>query len=451
MNIAELNTSDTICALATAVGGPVAIIRISGPSAETLGAQLWGGASPLPALPPRQLALGRLQRQGQVLDAECLAVRMPGPHSYTGEDVVEFQCHGGPLASRLGLEELQRLGARLAGPGEFTYRAFLNGRLDLSQAEAVADLVNASSETALSLANRQLDGYLGTRLRADHENLTALLAECESHLDFPEEDLDWRPVQDMQAEIRSLADDLSRLADTADTGELLRGVLTVALAGRPNVGKSSLLNYILGRNRAIVSPIPGTTRDTIEADCLVRGIPLRLIDTAGLRDSDNSLEQQGIERSRRTLEQADLVIWIADATLPPDEQDYDGPPVRPGRLLKVVNKCDLGPLSASWRDFLPTCALTGEGTERLYEAIETAVWQGKDARQLDFAVSARHGRLLSESSTALREADAELSAGQWELAAIGLRTAVQCIGQITGQSVAPDVLGDIFARFCIGK
>lgn len=454
MNSPELNSKDTICALATAAGGPISIIRLSGLESAAHAGLLWHGSKALQELPPRHLSMGRLCRQdGQVIDSECLAVRMPGPHSYTGEDTVEFQFHGSPLAARLALEELQKIGVRLAGPGEFTRRAFLNGRLDLTQAEAVADIISASSEAALGLANRQLDGYLGQRLRGFHEKLSGLLAECESHLDFPEEDMDWRPTAEMLNELKEISQALSELGETASAGEILRGCLTVALAGQPNVGKSSLLNYILGRNRAIVSPIPGTTRDTIEADCILRGIHLRFIDTAGLRDSSDLLEKQGIERSRQTIGQADIVIWITDATRSLQEQDYDGPSVSSDRLLKIANKCDqcTSRLGSEWSDFIPTCALTGEGIDRLYDAIENAVWQGRTNRQSDFAVNARHGELLRQAVANLDKASAELAGEIWELASIGLRSAVQNLGQITGQSVEPDVLGEIFAKFCIGK
>jgi len=451
MNVAELNNSQTICALATAAGGPVAIIRISGDMAIAHADKLWQASKSLKEDAPRHLRLGQLMdAQGTVIDTECLGVKMPGPHSYTGEDTVEFQCHGGPLAARLALQALQEVGCRLAAPGEFTKRAFLNGRIDLTQAEAIADIISASSESALTLANKQLCGVLGERLRIHYTCLLDLLSECESHLDFPEEDMDWMPTEELLAKLNAIFEDVKQLSSTAWTGEVLRGSLSVAIAGQPNVGKSSLLNAILGRNRAIVSEIPGTTRDTIEADATIRGIPLRFIDTAGLRTSPDRLEQEGIERSRTTIGEADVVLWVADAAKPLSEQQYDGPALPSGRLIKLANKADKA-TERDWEDFIPTCAITGDGLEVLYDAIENAVWQGKNSRQSDFAVSARHGQLLKEAASALEQAAGELTCEIWELAAIQMRSALQSIGQITGQAIEPDVLGEIFAKFCIGK
>ena len=312
-----MTADDTICAISTALGGAVSIVRVSGPDAEKNCGRLWHGRTSLGETRARELALGRLSSiDGELIDPQCLAVRMPGPHSYTGEDVVELQCHGGALCARLALDALLKTGCRLAEPGEFTKRAFLNGRMDLTQAEAVADLIGAGSEAALRLAGRHLEGRLGERIRSLHGTVSDVLAEVTSRLDFPEEELDWRDPQDMIDGLVVVRTELTELLRTRREGEVLRGGLSLVIIGPPNAGKSSLLNHLLGRNRAIVTDIPGTTRDTIEAPLVIRGIPLRLMDTAGIRDGGDVVEQAGMSRARECAEAADLVIWLVDATRP---------------------------------------------------------------------------------------------------------------------------------------
>lgn len=314
-------SEDTICAPATAVGGAVALLRLSGPQSVAIASRLWRGRSSLAELAPRVLTLGQLcQTSGEVIDRECLAVRMPGPHSYTGEDVVELHCHGGVLCAQLALRALLAAGCRLADPGEFSKRAFLNGRMDLTQAEAVADLIRAGSEAALQLANRQLDGNFGRRITKFYDDLLFLLSEIESRLDFPEEDLEWQSVPRLTEQLREIQQQLERSAASRRQGEILRGGIKLAIAGAPNVGKSSLLNAILGQERAIVSDIPGTTRDSIEVPVSIRGIPIHLIDTAGIRHGGDTIERIGIERTRKNLAVADLILWVMDASLPLSSQ-----------------------------------------------------------------------------------------------------------------------------------
>jgi len=444
-----MHDNDTICALATAPGGAVAIIRLSGPQALPVAVAIWHGQRDLTTTAPRTLLTGNLVLpDGNMLDAECLAVYMPGPHSYTGEDVVELQAHGGSCALRLALEFLETHGARSAEPGEFTRRAFLNGRLDLTQAEAVCDLIQASSTQSLRLANRQLAGEFGKQLQDLRAKLEDILAECESHLDFPEEDLDWIPLEELHARLEQFQSRLREWLSTARAGEILRGGLNLAIAGPPNVGKSSLLNQILGRNRAIVSPVPGTTRDTIEADATIAGMPLKLIDTAGLHHGADDLEQEGIRRSQEVLAQADIILWVTDATTEPTPLPQEIPAATP--VLALANKADLAALKPGDMR-LPVCALTGQGLDKVYAALEKLVWDGKESRETDFAVSARHAALLREAEEHLQEADQALGLEQWELAAISLRLAIAVLGNVTGQTVEPDVLGKIFSRFCIGK
>ncbi|MBO7741507.1 MAG: tRNA uridine-5-carboxymethylaminomethyl(34) synthesis GTPase MnmE, partial [Victivallales bacterium] len=306
----------TICALATAAGGPVAIIRISGSQALESALKFWQGRScPEAAANHRKLLMGTFRAaEGAILDQQCLLVYMPGPASYTGEDVVELHIHGGAVSCRrilnqlLGLPEVQ-----LAEAGEFTRRAFINGRLDLTQAEAVADLLGAESEAAMNLANRQLAGALGCVVNTMYDQLREILAESESHLDFPEEELEWQSTGEMTAQLQEISRRLRELIATRREGEVLRDGVTLAIAGAPNAGKSSLLNRLLGRERAIVSPIPGTTRDTVEAELVLRGIPLHLVDTAGIREADDTIEANGIQRARQACAEADIVLWITDA------------------------------------------------------------------------------------------------------------------------------------------
>ena len=446
--------ADTIVACATAIGGPIAIIRLSGPAAVAIAAALWRGRRPLDQAPYRTLRLGQVATAEGTVDDQVLAVYMPGPHSYTGEDVVELHCHGGALAARLVLLGLLQRGGRHAGPGEFTQRAFLNGRLDLTQAEAVADLIAAHSSAALQLANRQLTGLLGRRVNALYDALAAQLADLESRLDFPEEELDWEPVETVREHLARTLAELRQLWASRHEGEVLRQGIRLVLAGTPNVGKSSLLNAILGRDRAIVTDIPGTTRDTLEELAQVRGIPVQLTDTAGLRDSQDSLEQCGMARSRESLRTAQVVLWVFDASLPYAPQAWPDVPTA-GALILVGNKKDLAERLAASPP-LPVGAVlvsaqTGAGLEQLFDAVEHLVWTRPHADESAVAVSARHATLIGGAIPAVEDAMERAKAQEWELAAVALRSALADLGRITGRTADPDVLHTIFSRFCIGK
>ena len=442
----------TICALATAVGGALAVIRLSGPKALDAARRLWRGRGSLDRTHARRMLLGQLHDEtGTVIDQACLAVFFPGPDSYTGEDVVELHGHGGALPMRRALEALLRLGLRTARPGEFTRRAFLNGKLDLTQAEAVADVIAAESDAALALANRQLAGDLGKTVEALRTRVQTLLAEVESHLDFPDEELDWQPTAWLASEIADLQTQLTALSATRREGEVLREGVSLVIAGAPNVGKSSLLNRLLGRERAIVSATPGTTRDTVEAELVVRGIPLHLVDTAGIREnSADAIETDGMARARAAAATADLVLWLTDAAQPPASRlPWPQWPHR-GAILLVANKCDLDATASSPTE-IRISAKTGEGLETLADAIETAVLGRHGATTGALAVSARHATLLEETAARLEEARPLLDAQEFELAAIPLRRALDALGEITGQTTTPDLLDTIFHRFCIGK
>lgn len=454
-----MRKNDTIAALCTAPGGALAIIRISGPDALEASRRVWASGKPLSAERPRVLTFGYALREDGSPGETCMAVYMPGPASYTGEDVVEIQCHGGEYAPRAMLERVFRSGSvRSAEPGEFTKRAFLNGKLDLTQAEAVADLISAKSESAGRLAERQLSGVLGERIRGASETLYHLLAEIESRLDFPEENLDWKPCDVLLAEVDSVRGVLAGLLSGKESSAILRDGVRLVIAGSPNVGKSSLLNRLLGYDRAIVSDIPGTTRDTLRESASIRGIRVELTDTAGIRENAADLvEGMGIERSKSSLSLAEIVFWIFDASADPAGEIRKMRETVPARAetIAVWNKVDLLPEGFSAPDAgvksVSVSARTGEGIDGLLELFERAVWKNNDRSEPECAVSARHVRALEEADAALLRTREEIANEFYELAASNLHLAMAAIASITGESASPDVLEDIFSRFCIGK
>ncbi|NOY80473.1 MAG: tRNA uridine-5-carboxymethylaminomethyl(34) synthesis GTPase MnmE [Kiritimatiellaeota bacterium] len=446
---------DTIAAVATALGGAVAVIRVSGPEAVVAVQRVWRSRTSLDRPPFRQLRLGRvLDASGRPLD-QALAAAFPGPSSYTGELMAEVHCHGGPLTARLVLLELFRHGVRPAEPGEFTRRAFLNGKMDLTQAEAVADLIEAQTEMALRLANRQLEGRLGRAVDALYDDLLFLAGEVEARLDFPDEDLDFLPPAELDDRFARTGAAVERLLADRREGEVLRRGIRLVLAGPTNVGKSSLLNAILGWDRAIVTQVPGTTRDTLEELAHIRGVPVRLIDTAGVRETLDLVEKTGVERSVETIRRAEILLWVIDATRPYADQAYPGFTRRTPVVL-VANKSDLAPAAPA--DTPPefgkpvlTCALTGDGFEELFDRIEQVVWERPHAGVPETAVSVRHAALLDHTVELLADARRQCAEGAWENAAVTLRAAVNETGRITGRCYSDDLLDSVFARFCIGK
>jgi len=448
-------SADTIAAVSTAVGGAIAVIRVSGPEAVEVVSRTWRGPRPLAESPPQRLIFGRIvDNEGRPLD-EVMVVRFQPPHSYTGEPVVEVHCHGGPLVARLVLLRILESGARHAEPGEFTRRAFLNGRIDLTRAEAVADVITAHTEMALRVAARQLAGSLGRRIDALYEKVMAAAVEIEARLDFPEEELDAAPLADVATAVQAVLDETDSLLATEHTGRVLRDGVRVVLAGPPNVGKSSLLNAILGWDRAIVTRIPGTTRDVLEELAHIRGVPVRLIDTAGIRDTADEIERIGVERSKASIREAAIVLWVFDASQPWSEQacpDF----VRSVPVIPVGNKKDLAEhpqrnRPADMAEPVYTCALTGEGLDSLFDRIEEAVWEHPRPQEPELAVSARHAQHLREAAGALQDALDELREDRLETAAAALRCAAEALGRVTGRSYTEDLLDAVFARFCIGK
>lgn len=448
---------DTIAAVASPPGqGAVAIVRVSGPHAVSAVDRCWRAASgrPLAGTAPRTVRLGEIvAADGSVVD-QVLAVRFAAPASFTGEDVVEITCHGGVLVTRLVLERLVDAPAvRPAQPGEFSQRAFLNGKLDLTQAEGIMDVIGAQTALALRAANEQLAGRLGDGMRRIREELLGTVAHLEAYIDFPEEDIDPQTGAALAARIEAVRGEVDRWLRTAEQGRMLREGVRTVIAGAPNVGKSSLLNLLLGFDRAIVSEIPGTTRDTIEEVVNVGGFPLRLIDTAGLRETTDAIEREGIERARRQVESADLMLEVVDGSLA--QPAGFAPPASEHRLhLLVLNKADL-PLHPSWgqAEGVRLSCLTGEGRETLVTGIhDLLAAKGGGWEEGGIAINARHRHCLGRARADLDNALQEFAAGSPpEIVAVGLRAALDAVGDVIGKVDVEDILGHIFASFCIGK
>ena len=456
--MSDASTGRTVAALATAPGAAgIAVVRLSGPDAAAIADKLCPGAKvPPSALPAGSFRLVRLRdpRDGSAID-EALVLVFRAPHSYTGEDVVEFQTHGGRAAPSRVLDALFALGAAPAGPGEFTRRAFLNGRVALDRAEAVMDLVSAQGDRAARAAAEQLSGALGRRVDALWEELLALCADLEATLDFTDEE-----AEGLAAPIRfderaaAIAGSLRDLAATSRTGRLLREGALVVLSGPPNAGKSTLFNRLLGERRAIVAPEAGTTRDSLEETLLLRGIPIRLVDTAGLRETGSAVEREGVERARGLAARADLVL-----ALRPSDEARDGHTVTRShgpKTLFVETKADLLPESGAVSASPPlrVSAVTGEGIPELENAILAALGTDPAAGEGGVAVSERHAALLREAAASVEEARAIFEKGA-EAAAVPaadrLRDAAESLGRITGRSYTEDLLDAVFGKFCVGK
>ena len=448
-----MSGTDTIVALASGGGtAAVALIRLSGPEAEEIADLACGGV--VRRAEERRATRAKVRdASGRVIDDVLLTV-FRGSRSFTGEPVVEIACHGGRLVTRRAIERLLECGARNAGPGEFTERAFLNGKLDLTQAEAVMDLISASSDLALRAAHEQLEGGIGRRTGQLREDLIGLVAHLEAWIDFPEEDIDPDTGELFRARIAQTQAGIAALLATAEQGRVLREGVRTVICGRPNAGKSSLLNLLLGCERAIVSDEAGTTRDTIEEMIVLDGVPLRLVDTAGLRDEAGGIEQEGMRRTLLEAERADLILIVRDATLPPAESEIELPPEGSARVVTVLNKSDLATDSGwSGKNGIKISCATGEGLDDLRLAIRDALDFGEaEWGEHAVAINTRHRDCLRRAAGSLAAADTQLASGQPpELAALELREALEALGEIAGKVDAEEVLGAIFSSFCIGK
>jgi tRNA modification GTPase len=447
---------DTIAAVSTAFGeAAISVIRLSGPEALDVGDMVYRSKKKLSDLPQRTSHLGRLVDENDATLDQALAVSFRAPASYTGEDMVELHCHGGVLVTQRVLERLLKCGARQAEPGEFTQRAFLNGKMDLTQAEAVMDLIHAQSTLAMRAAHEQLEGAIGKEAETMRRELIEVLAHVEAHIDFPDEDIAPETGAALLTRMDSILNRARRLIATSESGRILRTGARTVICGEPNAGKSSLLNALVGFERAIVSPVAGTTRDTIEELIQVHGIPLRLVDTAGLRESEDEIEKSGITRTNRELGRADLIIEVVDAgrAMPDSAQAWIKDIPREKKIL-VLNKCDL-PLHGSWdrSQGIPVSCITQEGIPTLRDAIRDRVLQ--DASVLSdhpVAINARHKACFEAATLKLGHAMQSLSEQQApEYVALEIREALQSIGEVTGRVDVEEVLDVIFSSFCIGK
>jgi len=434
---------DTIAAVATPAGrGGIGIVRVSGPKVPAIAQALIGR---LPE--PRQVThCSFCDARGERVD-EGVALYFKAPHSYTGDEVLELQGHGGPVVLHAVLGAVLDAGARLAGPGEFTRRAFLNDKLDLAQAEAVADLIDAASREAARSALRSLEGDFSAVIASLVATLTELRSLTEAMLDFPEEEVDALHRDDAGRRLGQVRAALGDVLAKSRQGSLLRTGIHAVLAGRPNVGKSSLMNRLAGAERAIVTALPGTTRDALRESILIEGVPIVVVDTAGLHESRDEVEQLGMERTRQEMARADVLLVILDAANPVEPQ---GPLPAAATRVNVLNKIDLLPGAVAGRQAneVRVSAKTGAGLDALRAAVlEAAGWTTRG--ETVFLARERHLRALARARVHLETAAARLP--QWELFAEELRLAQEALGEISGRLSADDLLGEIFSRFCIGK
>ena len=457
---------DTIAAISTPYGiGGIGIVRISGARAEAVAQHLFHPKRPIVHLDSHRLYYGHIVHpsEGSVVDEVLLTV-MRAPHTYTREDVVEIQCHGGYLPVQRVLELVLADGVRLAQPGEFTQRAFLQGRIDLTQAEAVVDLIEARTQAAFRCAQRQLGGFLYKEIRRIREVLKDLLVTIEACLDFPEDDLPDPDLKGLLTQLETGIHDTGLLEATYQEGHLYRDGVTIVIGGRPNVGKSTLMNVLLGQDRALVSPTPGTTRDFVDGHLSLGGIPLRLVDTAGLREVDEEVEALGVETARKQIAGADLFLLLVDATVMRHGRVEEPEEVFPDkeRILVVINKMDLVDPDTldsqrAGLEHLPQVkisALYQRGIEELKERILSLLLKGRiDLDSRAVLTNVRHHCAVVESLKALEQAWEQLGQDEpvLELVAADLMVALRSLGQVVGETTSQEILDRIFANFCIGK
>jgi tRNA modification GTPase len=451
---------DTIAAISTPLGeGGIAIVRVSGAGAVTIADRLFFCRQGAPSrFASHTIHFGTVGVNGTLVDQVMLTV-MRAPRTYTGEDTVEINCHGGILTARTILGLCLQHGARLAEPGEFTKRAFLAGRIDLAQAEAVMDLIRARTERAHSAAVHALQGRLSQQIELIRDRLVSILAHIEAHIDFPDEDITPDSSEQIRNDIRSAMDHLRRILETAREGRILREGIHAVIVGRPNAGKSSLMNALLGHDRSIVAPVPGTTRDTVDEIANIRGVPVRLTDTAGIRRARGRVESLGVERSRNALQRSQLVIHILDGSRSFSQADAELAGLYVGKpAIMALNKIDLRqrlvlPDAFRARHCVAVSATRGDGLEDLKIAIEEVAWSGQvGSTDIEVAVNERQADALRRANNSLTDAVDELDRGSPpEIVSQQLRLGLDAVGEIVGKTATDDILDKIFSTFCIGK
>lgn len=456
---------DTIAAISTPPGeGGIGIVRLSGSNAEAIIKNIFVSINgkTLSEIRDRHFYYGKIINRDRETIDEVMMVLMRKPRSYTKEDVAEIHCHGGMIPLRRILSLLLQEGARLAEPGEFTKRAFLNGRIDLTQAEGIMDLIAAKSEEAAKASVRQLEGIMSKRIRSMRDKLLNLLAHIEVTIDYPEEDIEPALFEDINNSLLSVGSDVQNLLDTADQGKLIRNGLKTVIIGKPNVGKSSLLNALVKENRAIVTDIPGTTRDIIEESINIRGILVRILDTAGIRETLDVIERMGVERSKKNIEDADLLILMLDASRPLDKDDEEILSwIVPRNALIVLNKIDKNPninieeikRKVNGKTVIPASMVENKGVQDIEQYIYNMVFSGELSQKNDYiAINIRHQEALEKAQNHLNDSLEALAAHTpLDLISIDIRGAWEALGSITGETLTEDLIDKIFKEFCLGK
>lgn len=455
---------DTIAAIATAPGeGGIGIIRISGEKSLQVANSIFKSISgkKIEEYNTRTLIYGHILDNEKVID-EVLVAFMKGPNSYTTEDVIEINCHGGFISVKKILELILSKGVRLADQGEFTKRAFLNGRIDLAQAEAIIDVINAKTDMAHTVAQSQLEGSLSKKIRDLRFSITEILAQITVSLDFPDEDVEHITYNTLKEKSLDLQTEINKLYNTAESGKILRDGLKTVIVGKPNVGKSSLLNAILGENRAIVTDIPGTTRDVIEEFVNIKGIPLKIVDTAGIRETEDIVEKIGVEKSREFFSLADLSIVVLDSSRSLDPEDMDIlESVQPNKTIVLLNKTDLNKVIdlekikqfISEENIIEISALQNEGIEKIHDKIEEMVFAGSVRNSSDLVVTnSRHKDALYKARQAIEDAIIAIESYMpLDFIEVDFKNIWDYLGYINGDTVTEDLLDTIFSNFCIGK
>ncbi len=454
-----MRDTTTIVAVATPAGeGGIAVIRVSGPEAISVCDRVFHGNKKLSDCPGYTMAFGKIIYEGRILD-EVLASVMRSPRSYTGEDVVEISCHGGSCVTRSVLSAVLASGAVLAGRGEFTKRAFLNGKLDLSQAEAVIDLIQAESDAAANLSVNQLQGKLSLPIQNMRKQILELAAQLDAMADFPDEGVEETSNDEAEKKLSCLLDELVAMSEQAEQGRLIRDGINTVIVGKPNVGKSSLLNALSGTDRALVTGQAGTTRDVIEEQIRLGDLRLNLFDTAGIRAGAEQIEEMGILKAKEYIKQADLVFFVLDMSRPYEAEDQEILElIEEKKTVFVLNKSDL-PAKAIVPDVIKQgekvylSAKTGAGIHELKTAVENMFALGEIVNKQDAAViNMRHKQAILETVSALQNALFTLRTGMpTDLLSVDLRTALESLGTITGQTVSDEIVDEIFSRFCLGK